>query len=698
MGKVVTIGGERLGSGKKMKQAMHNYERSNHNQGYIWRSTMTAGTLVPFMSQLMLPGDTFDIPLEAEVLTHPTIGPLYGSFKLQLDVFQVPIRLYQAQLHNNKLGIGMNMSAIKFPIIGVTANNIEWERNDEEPIDVQQINPSSLLAYLGVRGIGHSDEILEDSLGQIYAEFNAIPYLAYWDIYKNYYANKQEEIGMFIAPEPSAINVTNAVLSRKNGSLTPVELPNQNGVGFAPITAQTTTYGREVLTFTPANAGETMNINELYVRVRDGLPQQPDRRLFRVTEILTSYGCVLSGMTGTTTAATMIEITHAGAGNIGAYVLLDAGTLEELEYRLYGEGINVKQFPLSNIDDMREDILAAIKNTEPFLINGETYSPYGEPLANIQLSDETLKYRNRSASYTTMCGLALKTYQSDLYNNWLSTEWIDGVNGIAEVSAIDVTDGSLRMDALNLAQKVYNMLNRIAVSGGSYYDWIEAVYTQEAYKIAETPVYCGGFSKEVVFQEVVSNSATSEEPLGSLAGKGKLAGGSEKGYVVVNATNEPCYTIGIVSLTPRIDYSQGNNWDVNLKTMDDLHKPELDGIGFQDLITEQMAAWDVFRHKDGSGDYRSAGKLPAWMNYMTETNKCYGLFADRRNEMFMTLNRKYEADIEERTIEDLTTYIHPEKFNYAFANTELAAQNFWVQISVGIQSRRKVSARQIPNL
>ena len=54
---------------------------------------------------------------------------------------------------------------------------------------------------------------------------------------------------------------------------------------------------------------------------------------------------------------------------------------------------------------------------------------------------------------------------------------IDGVNGISEVTAIDVSDGRLTMDALNLQQKVYNMLNRIAVSGGTYRDWLETVFT-----------------------------------------------------------------------------------------------------------------------------------------------------------------------------------------------------------------------------
>ena len=37
---------------------------------------MSAGTLVPFLKKLALPGDTWDIDLQAEILTHPTSGPL----------------------------------------------------------------------------------------------------------------------------------------------------------------------------------------------------------------------------------------------------------------------------------------------------------------------------------------------------------------------------------------------------------------------------------------------------------------------------------------------------------------------------------------------------------------------------------------------------------------------------------------------
>ena len=178
-------------------------------------------------------------------------------------------------------------------------------------------------------------------------------------------------------------------------------------------------------------------------------------------------------------------------------------------------------------------------------------------------------------------GMLLKTYDSDIFNNWVKTDWIDGAGGITEITSIDITaidvsSGSFTMDTLNLAKKVYDMLNRIAVSGGTYQDWIQTVYTNDYIERSETPIYEGGFSSEIIFQEVISNSATENEPLGTLAGRGQNTG--LKGGTVKIKIDEPSYIIGIVSITPRIDYSQGNQWDTELKTMDDLHKPALGGI------------------------------------------------------------------------------------------------------------------------
>ena len=122
MSNKVTLGGDRLGAGKKQQVELHSYERSTHDLSYVWRSSMAAGTLVPFINTVALPGDTFDIDLDVDVKTHPTIGPLFGSYKVQLDVFNCPVRLYNGSLHMNLLNIGLKMQDIKLPQIEMYAD------------------------------------------------------------------------------------------------------------------------------------------------------------------------------------------------------------------------------------------------------------------------------------------------------------------------------------------------------------------------------------------------------------------------------------------------------------------------------------------------------------------------------------------------------------------------------------------------
>ena len=145
------IGKNTLGDTDKMSVHMKTYNRSTHDLSFLWRNTRSPGTLVPFMCEVALTGDTWDINLNADVMTHPTVGPLFGSFKLQNDVFVCPIRLYNSYLHNNKLGVGLKISDIKLPQIDMIFGS---ESNADDNNEFKQINPSCLLAYLGLRGVG----------------------------------------------------------------------------------------------------------------------------------------------------------------------------------------------------------------------------------------------------------------------------------------------------------------------------------------------------------------------------------------------------------------------------------------------------------------------------------------------------------------------------------------------------------------
>lgn len=244
------------------------------------------------------------------------------------------------------------------------------------------------------------------------------------------------------------------------------------------------------------------------------------------------------------------------------------------------------------------------------------------------------------------------------------------------------------------------MLNRIAISGGTYNDWIETVYTTDYVSRSEIPEYQGGMSSEIQFQEVVSNSAAEGEPLGTLAGRGVNVG--KKGGDITVKVTEPCYLMGICSITPRVDYSQGNDFDIMLDSVDQIHKPQLDQIGFQDLVTWKMDA-DQIKWVNGVLKEYSVGKQPAWIDYMTNYNKTYGNFAVGESESFMVLNRIYQTEWVSSGGNNTpklnsSTYIDPQAYNYVFADTDLQSMNFWVQIGFDIEARIVMSAKVMPTL
>lgn len=648
-----TLGGDRLGAGKKMQVDLHGYQRSTHDLSYIWRSTTSAGTLVPFMSQLCLPGDTWDIDLQCEVLTHPTIGPLFGSFKVQLDIFEAPIRLYNSWLHNNKLNVGRDISQVKIPQVGLETSYVDTAID----IDNAQINPSCIFSYLGIRGVGPGPEIGEQTI----RHFNAVPWLAYWEIFKNYYANKQEDYAYVIHTPVEEL-------------ITTIDTIKIGGTNFDQ---------EPTLTF--IGMGQNSQIVIDYTGATPLLEQIMINTQYNGRQSLRAFTTLVDQNTPGTITATY-NFTRYGADvwkNWGYRTASEIATPEPA----------LQAFELTEIDKMRESILSEPGNV-PFNIEKDIdIAPYTYALQQNQGVGQSM--------LNSQEGLAVKTYQSDLFNNWVNTDWIDGPGGINEITKVSTVGDAFTIDALQLARKVYDMLNRVAVSGGSYNDWVEVMYDHRPFVVAESPMYHGGLSKELIFQEVVSNAqaGTAEsgsQPLGTLAGRGKLSGKHKGGKAVIKP-GEPGYIIGIFSLTPRIDYSQGNSWDMHLKTLGDIHVPGLDQIGFQDLIREQKAWWDTTL---GGGVFtqKASGKQPAWVNYMTNVNKVYGNFAIKDDQMWMTLNRRYEGSTNEGGITDDTTYIDPTKFNFIFAETALDAQNFWVQIGVNIECRRKMSAKLMPNL
>lgn len=677
-----TLGGDRLRSESKMEVYLPNFGRSSHNVGKIIRTSQACGTIVPYWCQIGLDGTTFYIDITTKVKTLPTTGPVFGSFKHQIDVFVIPIRLYIAALHNNALGVGLNMSKVLLPQFMVNTANTSIYENDTNR---GQVNPSSLLSYLGIKGFGSS------SVNQYVRSFPAIFNLAYWDIFKNYYANKQEETAYVITgidhiwksiSVGSGVNWSKTWTNNKSAEYTiapTTESPKYIKLEFEENISPEEVNEIQFLTNIPDS---TQKLNELTKLGDTFVFERTDPEALGLRE------------PSNPKKATKIYAYKVKKKITIAYNADAAG--ENSITMPDNQKIKLTPFPLKNIDDERTKILAA-PSTSAYVVNGITM-PYGAATATLRLPNynRTEQY-NSSNAWFSQAGLAVKTYLSDRFNNWLNTEWIDGTTGgINSITAVDVSDGKLTMDALILQKKIFNMLNRVAITDGTYQAWREATYGIRSAMLPESPIFCGGMQSEIAFDEIVSNSATDEEPLGTLAGRG-VATMYKSGRGLKIKCTEPSMIMALGSITPRVDYSQGNKWWTRLQNMDDFHKPTLDAIGFQELIAEEAAAWSTEATGNHELTYQSLGKQPSWIEYTTDVNETYGEFAAGMPLAFMCLNRVYEEDAD-FTIGNASTYIDPTIYNNIFAESRLSSQNFWVQVAFDVTARRVMSAKQIPNL
>lgn len=651
-----TLGKNTLGDNNKMKVAMRDYDMSTHDISTVFRSSIGVGMLVPFCKILCQKGDIIDIDLINKTLSQPTLGPLFGSFKLQHFLFFGGFRLYNSWLHNNRTGIGMKMSDIKLPMMCASTKGTSTEA-------YTNISSSALYKYLGW---SKSRRTGTDAATDVYK--NGVPLLLYLDIFKNYFANTQEnnfymlkgagKVVLDITDTEDPSDFEGYTIGKNTESIhvsnTTKIHTNLTGIDYQRF------WESIKVTILESDGG-------LYNKTLSQLTKSPNTNTITLNNITANpYATILQFFTTQTTAS---------------FVKTELG-----------------KYDLKVLDELR-DVILHKKGNEILILRGNQMGESQNGSSGLAKFIDDIK----TSQEQKLGGMLLKTYDSDIFNNWIKKEWVEGAGSITDRTTIDVSDGQLTMDMLNLQQKVYNMLNRIAVSGGTYKDWLETVYTAGKYlERPETPVFIGGMTQYIEFDEVISKSATEtqygNQPLGDIAAIGRGGKPINNGNVHYQC-EEPGYIMGLMAITPLIDYSQGNDFDLNLQTVDDIHKPALDGIGYQDLIQEQMVG-ETSEYANGPGisnlKHLSANKTLAWIDYMTNYNRTFGDFAAGEALDFMVLNRRY--DVENNQIKDLTTYIDPQKHIEIFADTSIDSQNFWVQTVVNATRRGNYSAKQIPFL
>ncbi len=213
---------------------------------------------------------------------------------------------------------------------------------------------------MNIRGIGRSESELRE-----HRMFNAIPYLGYWDIYKQYYANKQEDEGAIIhveAGEAEPYNIETAFAVAENGGA-------KIALGSAPIAI-------------------ALNANMIEFNLRDGTGNPvwatayitstgPDTGDIVLSDIYDDFNVSGDGLTGTWSnyngslgAASQnvrIEFIQEIAGSVSP----DSDSRPQ-----------VARFDLANIDSIREDIYALVRSTSAYEIADGSAAPYLPLLQN----------------------------------------------------------------------------------------------------------------------------------------------------------------------------------------------------------------------------------------------------------------------------------------------------------------------------
>lgn len=169
--------------GKLNKVLLKNPSSSNFNLSRKIRFTAAPGVLYPIVNQECVPGDKVSFNIDALIKTYPLLAPLMGSFKIQVDAFFSPTRLYSKALHFNRRVLE-SPAAGTFPIYRFGGTN---------PTDTPatRVHESSLLSFLGFpAGFCNPRNTTGGPLEAL--DFNALPICTYIDIFRNYYCNPQE--------------------------------------------------------------------------------------------------------------------------------------------------------------------------------------------------------------------------------------------------------------------------------------------------------------------------------------------------------------------------------------------------------------------------------------------------------------------------------------------------------------------------
>ena len=163
-------------------QARNN--RSNFNAGYKNRFSMDFGYLIPAGLWDVPSNSHFKLDMQAVLSSNPTLAPVLGSMKFRAEAYYIEKAAYVDLLRNNE----------QVPL----DRNVPWPTFDAQAylgLSTPFFSPQSgIFEFLQMYPAGWSNNMFGgDSQIDAIPALNAIPFVMYYDIYRNYYCNPQDD-------------------------------------------------------------------------------------------------------------------------------------------------------------------------------------------------------------------------------------------------------------------------------------------------------------------------------------------------------------------------------------------------------------------------------------------------------------------------------------------------------------------------
>lgn len=155
-----------------------------------------------------------------------------------------------------------------------------------------------------------------------------------------------------------------------------------------------------------------------------------------------------------------------------------------------------------------------------------------------------------------------------------------------------VTGASFDVSDLRAIFAQTRVFERLARCGSRYTEYLRANFnTSPSDGTLQRAVYLGGFSQPIVTSEIAQNAADGDNPVGTLRGKGISDSG---GFATPYFVKEFGIIMGVLSVMPEVNYTQGIDREYTYKERFDFFNPS-----FQNLSEQEVRNAELYVATDG---------------------------------------------------------------------------------------------------